>query len=81
MIDNTKTSFQPDYISIPGDSLKEMLKFIHMTQAELAKRTGRPVKTINEIIKGRTTITPETALQFEKVVPFEDHVVRFSLRP
>lgn len=39
-----------------------------MTQAELAERTGRPRKTINEIIKGKAAITPETALQFERVL-------------
>lgn len=39
-----------------------------MSQSELARRTGRPVKTINEIVKGKTSITPETALQFERVL-------------
>jgi len=39
-----------------------------MTQAEFAGRTGRPKKTINEIIRGKAIITPETALQFEKVL-------------
>ncbi len=39
-----------------------------MSQAELAERTGRPKKTINEIIKGKATITPATALQFERVL-------------
>lgn len=33
----------------------------------MAKRTGRPLKTMNGIIKGHSAITPETALQFEKV--------------
>src|SRR6266852_3575138 len=39
-----------------------------MSQDELADRTGRPTKTINEIIKGKAAITPETALQFELVL-------------
>jgi len=39
-----------------------------MTQRELALRTGRPTKTINEIIKGKTEITAETALQLERVL-------------
>ena len=29
---------------------------------------GRPLKTINEIIKGKTAITSETALQLERVI-------------
>ncbi len=39
-----------------------------MSQAELAERTGRPKKTINEIIKGKASITPDTALQLERVL-------------
>lgn len=39
-----------------------------MSQVELAERTGRPTKTISEIIKGKAAITPETALQLEKVL-------------
>jgi plasmid maintenance system antidote protein VapI len=44
-----------------------------MTQAELAERMGRPTKTINEIIKGKAAITPETALQFERVFRVPAH--------
>jgi addiction module HigA family antidote len=54
--------------SPPGDTLAEILAARGMTQAELALRTGRPLKTINEIIKGKAAITPETALQFERVL-------------
>jgi len=39
-----------------------------MTQMELAERSGRPLKTINEIVKGKTAITPETAIQLERVL-------------
>jgi addiction module HigA family antidote len=54
--------------SPPGDSLSETLLYLGMTQAELAKRTGRPKKTINEIIKGKAAITPDTAIQLERVL-------------
>lgn len=46
----------------------EVLEERGITQAELADRTGRPRKTINEIVKGKAAITPETALQLEKVL-------------
>ncbi len=55
-------------ISHPGETLSEVLSSRNMTQAELALRTGRPLKTINEIIKGKASITPDTALQFERVL-------------
>ena len=64
----TLNGFQPDYALPPGETLRETLDAIGMTQAELAERTGRPKKTINEIIKGLTAIKPETALQFERVL-------------
>jgi len=54
--------------SPPGDTLLETLEARGMAQSELALRTGRPLKTINEIIKGKAAITPETALQFERVL-------------
>ena len=52
----------------PGETLAESLEERGMTQAELAQRIDRPVKTINEIIKGKTAITAETALQLERAL-------------
>jgi addiction module HigA family antidote len=60
--------YKPNYVSPPGETLLETLNTLKMTQADLATRTGRSVKTINEIIKGKAPITPETALQFELVL-------------
>ena len=57
-----------EIISCPGDTLAEHIEFTGMSQAELAERMGRPKKTINEIIQGKAQITPETALQLERVV-------------
>lgn len=48
-----------------GRMIADELKRQGMTQAELARRMGRPLKTINEIIHGKASITPETALQLE----------------
>jgi len=61
-------TFTPDYAVPPGDTLLETLQTLGMSQAELANRTGRPLKTTNEIIKGKAAITPETALQLERVL-------------
>jgi HTH-type transcriptional regulator/antitoxin HigA len=60
--------FTPNYAVPPGDSLVELLDAIGLSQADLAERTGRPKKTINEIAKGKAAITPETALQLERVL-------------
>ncbi len=57
-----------DLISPPGDTLLETIGHKGISQTELAQRMGRPLKTINEIIMGKTAIMPETALQLERVI-------------
>lgn len=60
--------YKPDYAVAPGGTLLETIESLGISQAELAKRTGRPLKTINEIINGKAAITAETALQLERVL-------------
>src|SRR5450756_1248502 len=68
MSDPARTQFSPDYVVPPGETLRETIEALAMTQAELAERTSRPKKTINEIVKGKAAITTETAIQFERVL-------------
>ena len=65
MIDATSNRYTPDYLVLPGEVLEEYLEAYSMTQTELADRTGLNKKTINEIIKGKSPITSETALKLE----------------
>lgn len=68
MASRVANAYLPDQVALPGETLQEVLADRQMSQAELAERTGRPKKTINEIIKGKTAITAETALQLERVL-------------
>lgn len=68
MSSSSRNEYRPDVVSAPGETLEEMLEERGMTQAELARRMDRPLKTINEIVKGKAAITPETALQLERVL-------------
>jgi len=63
-----QNQYAPDYVSPPGETLSETLDIRGMSQAELAERTGRAKKTINEIIKGKARITPQIALELEHVL-------------
>ncbi|MFH1010857.1 MAG: HigA family addiction module antitoxin [bacterium] len=63
----------PDSVSPPGDTLLETIEAMDMSQAQLAERTGRPQKTISEIINAKTRITSETALQLERVLGVPAH--------
>lgn len=60
-------SFRPNYAVPPGETLNETLEYIGMSRAELSQRTGRPEETIHGIIQGKTAITPDMAIQLEKV--------------
>lgn len=62
------TQYLPDYLVRPGEIVEEYLDGLGMTQAELASRTGLAKKTINEIIKGKSPITPETAMKLERTI-------------
>lgn len=68
MSEMIRNQYAPDIVTAPGETLLEVLQSRGMSQADLAGRTGRPTKTINEIIKGKAAITPETALQLELVL-------------
>lgn len=53
----------------PGEMLlEEFVKPLDMTQAELARRLGVSYPRLNEIIKGRRSVTPDTALRLSRVL-------------
>jgi len=68
MAEPIQYQYSPDYIVTPGQILEEYLQAFGMTQAELAMRTGLAKKTINEIIRGKSPITPETAVKLERSI-------------
>ena len=65
----TKTESYPDVAIAPGEYLAEEIGARGMTQKELAARMCRPLNAINEIVKEKKSITAETALQLEDVMP------------
>ena len=66
--------FKPDYAVPPGWVLQEHLEVLDMSQAEFARRCDRSAKLIREIIAGKASIDPQTALQFEKVLGLKAHI-------
>ena len=61
-------SYQPAAVSPPGDTLAEIIEELGITQAELARRMGRPLNPVNEMILGVKEITEDTALELERVL-------------
>lgn len=62
------SGWQRDWAVTPGEILQEALEERDMSQSELARRMGRPIKTINEIVRGKAAITPDTAIQLERAL-------------
>jgi antitoxin HigA-1 len=59
----------------PGEMLlEEFLKPLGMAQVELAHRLGMSYPRINELIKGRRGMTPDTALRLERLFGMEAQV-------
>ena len=56
-------SLRPARVVSPGRILSRELEARGWTQKDLAEIIGRPIQTINEIIRGTKQVTPETALE------------------
>jgi HTH-type transcriptional regulator/antitoxin HigA len=52
----------------PGVTLREELTERGITQTAFARQIGRPIQMVNEIIKGKKSITADTAIAFEKAL-------------
>ena len=53
----------------PGEMLlEEFLKPLDLTQTELAKRLDVSFPRLNEIVNGRRSVTPDTALRLSRVL-------------
>ncbi len=52
----------------PGEILRlEFLEPMGLTQSELAQRLGIPFQRVNQIIGGKRSVTPDTALRLSKL--------------
>jgi antitoxin HigA-1 len=48
--------------------LEEFLKPMDVTQSELADKAKIPFQRVNQIVKGKRSVTPDTALRLAKVL-------------
>jgi len=63
-----RSLLQPDYAVPPGETIRELIDELGMTQAQLASRMGRSESTLSQVINGKKRITEGTALQLERVL-------------
>jgi HTH-type transcriptional regulator/antitoxin HigA len=63
-----QNQYRPPTVSPPGDTLGELLEERSIRQIELAARMGVTPKFVNELVAGKATITPATALALERAL-------------
>lgn len=64
----TKLSYNPNFAVHPGETLKDELEFLNLSQVELSQRTGLSEKHISQIINGADPITSDTAIKLELAI-------------
>jgi HTH-type transcriptional regulator/antitoxin HigA len=52
----------------PGETVRESLEVLGISQSDLSLSTGLAEKTISEILNGKNPVTHETALKFERAL-------------
>ena len=60
-------AFRPDYAIPPGETLRERLAELNLSQTEVATRANLSTKHVNQIIQGGAPITLETAIVLERI--------------
>ena len=62
-----KYPYHPDYAVAPGETVRETMESLALTQREFAMRLDTSVQTLNRIFRGTQRITEEMADKLERV--------------
>lgn len=62
------------YVPHPGETLREKLDELGMPIKEFAQRCVKPIPTIHHVLNGQSSITPDMAIAFEKVLLIPAHL-------
>ncbi len=63
-----QNTFTPDWISSPGETIEDILEERGWTKKDFADRAGFSTKHVNELVKGRVSITAEMAERLSRVL-------------
>ena len=69
-----KKKFRIVYAFHPGTTLREKLEEMGMSVKEFAVRTSKPEKTINAVLMGDSSLTPDMAVAFEQITMIPAHM-------
>ena len=60
--------YNPDWVSPPGDTIKDILQEHNLSLLEFAKQMGYPLNRIEDLLSGKTFITIELAKDLSRVL-------------
>ena len=60
--------YNSDVVFHPGETLREKLEELKVKPMEFAIRTGKPEKTISNVLNGKSSITPDMAVLFLSLI-------------
>lgn len=60
--------FAPDWISPPGDTILDLVEERGWTQADLADRLGYSRKHVNQLVRGKASLSEDGALRLHRVL-------------
>ena len=65
----------------PGEVLKDEIEYRKVSQRKLAEQMGISYKALNDLLNGRRTLTPATAMMFEAALDIPaDSLMRLQLK-
>jgi HTH-type transcriptional regulator/antitoxin HigA len=68
MTETQTNQYRPSIVTPPGATLADLIEERGIKQAEFATRMGVTPKFINELVAGKVSITPATALSMERAL-------------
>jgi len=69
ILDDINNGWESPIAIHPGEFLQDYIEEYHISQIDLALRTGMSKKIINEIINGKNPITENMAVKLSKILP------------
>jgi HTH-type transcriptional regulator/antitoxin HigA len=68
MTETQANQYRPSTVTPPGATLADLIEERGIKQSELATRMGVTPKFINELVAGKASVTPATALALERAI-------------